>query len=167
MNNIQKNLTYQILILGLGNPFMGDDGIGIFVVEELEKMEWPHDVRIIDVGTSIINYLWEISQARQVIIIDALGAGGPPGCVYRLDMEDVMDYPNQDAHDMSLPTIIKWTRGITGLPEGITIYGVEPEQLDFGKELSMVVKNTMPKIITEIKTEVQRLIRNIDSTFRS
>ncbi|AEG60304.1 hydrogenase maturation protease [Desulforamulus ruminis] len=142
------------LYLGWGNPLLGDDGIGVLIAEELGKLEWPHEVRIIEVGTSIFNFLQEVSPVRQVIVIDAFRAESPPGCVYRLDTEDVMDYLEQNAHDMSLPTIIKWARGITGLPEGLIIYGVEPQQLDFGKGLSVGLKAIVSKIITEIKTEV-------------
>lgn len=159
MNKTQKNPKCRILILGLGNPLMGDDGIGVILAKELKKLKWPPGLRILDVGTSVFYYLGEISQARQVIAIDAFQAGGYPGCVYRLDIEDVADFPEQDAHGMSLPGIIKLARSITGLPEAITIYGVEPEKLDFGQGLTFVVKSTVPKIISLLKTEVQEIIK--------
>jgi len=158
MDNDQRNPAYEIIILGLGNPLMSDDGIGVFVADELKKLEWPPELLIIEVGTSVFYYLQEISQARHVIAIDALQAGGNPGCVYRLDIKDVVDCPEQNAHGISLPGIVKLARSTTGFPEAITIYGVEPEKLDFGEGLSFTAKNAVPKLISLLKDDIQKLI---------
>ncbi len=160
MNNNQSNPTYEILILGLGNTLMSDDGIGVFVAGEFKKMEWPPELLILEVGTAVLYYLQEISQARQIIAIDALQAGGHPGCVYRLGIEDVVHLPGQDAHGMSLPGIVKLARSTTGLPEAITIFGVEPEKLDFGEGLTFAVKGAVPKLFSLLKTEINKLLEN-------
>lgn len=159
-NNIENNPTYQILILGLGNLLMADDGIGIFVIEELKKRRWSSAVRILEVGNSVFNFLQEISHTRHVIAIDAVRAGSNPGSVYRLDIEDLVDNLEQDAHGMSLPGVVRLVRSNTGLPETVTIYGVEPEDLSFGGGLTLPVKRTIPKIILAIASEVQGLIKN-------
>ncbi len=160
MNKTSENPTGKILILGLGNPLMGDDGIGVFVAEELKKLEWPPEVQILEVGTSVFHYLQEISQAKHIIAVDALQAGGHAGYVYRLDIEDVEYLPERGAHSMSLPGVVKLARNVAGLPEVVTIYGVEPEKLGFGEGLTFAVKSKLPKIIFLLITEVQKLIRN-------
>ncbi|MDD4237797.1 MAG: hydrogenase maturation protease [Desulfotomaculaceae bacterium] len=148
----------SLLILGLGNLLMTDDGIGIFVVKELQQLEWPPEVQILEVGTSVCYYLEEISRSRLVIAIDAIHAKSNPGSVYRLDIDDVLDHQEQDLHGISLPGVIKRAQNINGLPETVTIYGVEPEDLGLGIMPTSTLQLVGFKLVALITAEIQRLL---------
>jgi len=150
----------QILILGLGNPLMTDDGIGIFVMKELKKLKWPPEVQLLEVGTSVFYYLEEISRSQHIIAIDALLAGGNPGSLYRLNIDDVRNHKEQDLHGLSLPGVIKWAKNITGLPETLTIYGLEPEDLGSGVTPTSTLQRVGIKLVALIIDETQRLLGN-------
>ncbi|TEB05363.1 hydrogenase 2 maturation endopeptidase [Pelotomaculum schinkii] len=137
---------------------MTDDGIGIFVLEELQKLEWPPEVQLLEVGTSVFYYLAEISRSRHVIAIDAIRAGDSPGSVYCLGIDDVLDHKEQDLHDMSLPGVIRQAQNITGLPETLTIYGVEPADIDLGVTPTSALQQAGKRLVALITAEIQRLL---------
>ncbi|TEB17308.1 hydrogenase 2 maturation endopeptidase [Pelotomaculum sp. FP] len=137
---------------------MTDDGIGIFVLEELQKLEWPPEVQLLEVGTSVFYYLEEISRSRHVIAIDAIRAGDSPGSVYCLGIDDVLDHKEQDLHDMSLPGVIRQAKNITGLPETLTIYGVEPADIDLGVTPTSALQQAGKRLVALITAEIQRLL---------
>jgi len=154
-----KGIKYNVLVIGLGNLIMSDDGLGIHVAEDLRQKEWPPGVSILEVGTSVLNYLEEIGRSRHLIAIDAVRAGGVPGSVYRITGHDV---PKQlgglrDAHGVSLAGVIDLARGITGFPDSIVVYGVEPRNLGFGNQLSPAVKKVLPVVIKKITSEIVKI----------
>ncbi|HBV99133.1 MAG TPA: hypothetical protein DEF36_19095 [Desulfotomaculum sp.] len=151
--------NYKILVLGLGNLLMGDDGIGVLAVEELKKSEWPPGVHILEVGTSVFYYLAEICRAQHLIAVDALSAGGAPGSIYRLDWEDIFCGPEKGAHAISLPGLIKMARAMTGLPGSAAIIGVEPGNLGLGEPLSFAVREALPVILRRVTKEVEKIKR--------
>lgn len=155
-----KNLQYRVLILGMGNLIMSDDGLGVHVVNELKKRKWPSGVLVLEVGTSVINYLEEISRSKNIIIIDAIRFGYRPGRVYRLNYSDIENWPNTalDAHEMSLPDVIKMTRKITNLPANIIIFGIEPARVFLGCQLSDLVIESLPLLINMILYEVRKVL---------
>lgn len=155
-----KEIKHEVLILGMGNLFMSDDGAGIHVVERLQQKEWPSDILIMEVGTSAVCYLEEISTSRQIIAIDAVRTGAKPGTIYRLTLEDITLFSDgwRDSHGFSFPHLIELARRITGFPTNVTIYGVEPLRLNFGNRLSGEVKNSLPRLTNEISKEIDELL---------
>ncbi|AGL03458.1 hydrogenase maturation protease [Desulfoscipio gibsoniae] len=154
-----KNLQYQVLVLGLGNLIMSDDGLGVYAVNELKKQKWLPGAAILEVGTSIINYLEEISHAQNIIVIDAISFGYPPGKIYRFNFDDI-DWPSAslDAHGISLPAIIAMARVISRLPAKVIIYGIEPAFVLLGSKLSEPVNKSLPLLIEKVSREVQMIL---------
>jgi hydrogenase maturation protease len=143
-----SNVYNKVLVLGLGNPLMSDDGLGIHVVKGLKQKKWPPGIVILEVGTSVMNYLEEISQTLSLIAVDAVRAGGKPGSIYRLTLDELADAPGQfESHSFSLLQTIQLARLINGMPTDIVIYGMEPGQLGPGTQLSTAVQRTLPKMI--------------------
>ena len=78
------------LVLGVGNVILGDEGIGVRAVEELQRRySFPDDVELLDGGTSGIELLRYFDDIEHLLIVDAVSAGHPPGSVLRVEGEDV------------------------------------------------------------------------------
>ncbi|MBC7189382.1 hydrogenase maturation protease, partial [Candidatus Aerophobetes bacterium] len=86
---MEKQKLKDILVVGVGNILLGDEGIGVHVLKELEKKKLPDNVELLDLGVSSFSLLSHIEGKKKIIIIDAVKAEGAPGSVYRLSIEDI------------------------------------------------------------------------------
>ncbi len=145
------------LILGVGNILLGDEGIGIRVVEALEnRFQFPEEVQILDGGTAGIELLRYIEGRDLLILIDAMRAGLAPGTVFKVEGEDVAKrfMTKISPHQIGLSDLL--AAGILSdmVPQHITLYGIEPECLATGVLLSPVVEASVEKIITAVLVEL-------------
>src|SRR5690242_509820 len=92
------------VVIGLGNPLMGDDGLGIAVAQRLSGWELPEDVQVVDGGTWGLNLLPVIEDAGRVILVDAIDVGAAPGTLIRLPRERLPKYlaTKISPHDVDL-----------------------------------------------------------------
>lgn len=158
--SMMSELKYQILVLGIGNLLMQDDGVGVYLAQQMEKQQWPSAVTVIETGTALFNYLGEISQSQTVLLIDAVRAGGAPGSVYRLTLSDLASSPDdcRDAHGVSLCHLIQLARMLVGYPKQVFIYGVEPKELGPGLGLSLEVVEALPKVVQAVNREIEKIL---------
>ena len=97
----------KTLVLGLGNVLMGDEGIGVYVVRELEKQTLPPNVECLDGGTGGFTLLEPLEQADRIIIIDAASDGNPVGTITRTTPQFSRDYPpTLTAHDIGMKDLL-------------------------------------------------------------
>lgn len=138
---------------------MADDGLGVYASEELKKKEWPPGIAILEVGTSVVCYLEDISLSRNVIAMDAVRAGGKPGTIYRLTPGEMLNPPDcwRDSHGLPLPGVIALARELKGFPASFIVYGMEPLDLSYGFRLSTSVKKSLPLMISKVGEEIKRL----------
>lgn len=146
-----------ILILGVGNLLMGDEGIGIHVVRRLESGPLPEGVECLDGGTGGFHLLGAIQQAQKVILVDAASDGSPPGTVQRLTPAFSSDYPpSLSAHDIGLKELLDAVH-LLGDPPEIVLYAVSialPQGL--GAELSPQLSSLVDDLASAILAEVRR-----------
>lgn len=150
---------YGVLVLGLGNLCRADDGLGVRVARELKREKWPPEVLVLEAGTSVLDYLEEISRSRSVVAVDAVRAEGKPGAVYRFTVEELI-FPEQswcDAHSFFLPGVVALARRMTGLPQRVVIYGVEPADLGYGNRLTAEVGKVFGRLVRAVAEEINRL----------
>ena len=83
----------KIVILGVGNLLLSDEGVGVHVAHELMKMDLPPEVSVVEGGTDGFRLLNVITEADRVIVIDAVRGGADPGSIYRFDVKDVRSVP--------------------------------------------------------------------------
>jgi hydrogenase maturation protease len=145
----------RIVIIGVGNLLLRDEGIGIHVVQALQGMDLPRDVRLIDGGTSpdLIAYT---RAGDKMIIVDAARAGGEPGSIYRFLPGDLaVERPAlASAHEMGVPENLA-LMSLTGNPPGETvIIGIEPAEIDWGTELSEALRRRVPDIVRVVLKEI-------------
>ncbi len=150
----------RIMIMGIGNLLMQDDGVGVHVIRQLEQMDLPPEVELVDGGTHSYDLLEYFSQADFCIVIDAMHTGGNPGTVYRIPLEelDLRPDPNiQSLHEMSFAEAMYMLQ-LEGFDPQVLVYGVEPHTVDLGLELTAAVAEQIPLIIESILKDIAPII---------
>jgi len=156
----------HVLILGLGNILLRDEGIGVHVVEELQKQDLPGNVEVIDGGTTGLDVLSLTARVDKLVIIDALRAGKEPGTIYKTCLNSkqkdrLTQISSQDKqskislHQVGLLDALSLAEKINLAPEEIVIIGVEPGEVDCGLELTEQVKRKVPEIIKKVLEEIK------------
>ena len=154
-------LHAPVRILGCGSPLMGNDGIGLKVIEALHKTELKDlkDLDIEDAGVCGLDLLNLLEGARKVIIVDAILADSPPGTVHRIEGKDLLDgtepHPLVSMHDLTITDVLKIGEQVQSLPE-VVVIGIEigSPASEFTQEISPDVLNGVDKSILLIKEEV-------------
>lgn len=144
-----------MLILGLGNLLLADEGVGVHAAQMIAKTGHTDDVAILDVGTAVLDALPELETARRVIIIDAFKADGPPGSVYHIPYDDCLR-PSTIAslHGFDLSRVLAMAGRDRCLE--ITVIGVEPARIDWSMDLSPEVAAALPMVLRIIENEIRR-----------
>ena len=154
-------LHAPVRIRGCGSPLMGNDGIGLKVIEALHKTELKDlkDLDIEDAGVCGLDLLNLLEGARKVIIVDAILADSPPGTVHRIEGKDLLDgtepHPLVSMHDLTITDVLKIGEQVQSLPEVVAI-GIEigSPVTEITQEISPNVLNGVDKAILLIKEEV-------------
>ena len=142
----------KVLILGIGNVLMGDEGVGVHAIGALQREHWPTHVELLDGGTGGFHLLSYLQDFPRVIMIDATMDGNPPGTVRMLRPRFASDFPRAlSAHDIGLRDLVE-TATLSGLlPEihliTVSIAKVQPMVM----ELSGEIRNALPRIAEEVR----------------
>ena len=147
-----KNKEDKIIILGIGNVLLTDEGIGVHVANELMKKELPSNISVVEGGTDGFRLLNVITEADRLIVIDAVKGGGEPGTIYRFNIEDVKNAPSgfkTSVHQIGILEVIDLSNLIGKTPK-TTIVGIEPKSFEMSLELS-------PEIKEKISTDYDNL----------
>jgi hydrogenase maturation protease len=144
-----KRRPPRILIAGLGNYLLRDDGIGVHAVKALQRTP-PPGVVVAEVGTAVLDALHLLEWAEKILAIDAMQAGGTPGTLYVFGVNAVAG-PGMQAslHELNLLAALEFLpRQIK--PE-ILIVGIEPETIDYGLDLSPAMAAVLPELTREVR----------------
>ncbi len=134
---------YDVVVLGVGNLLLGDEGAGIHALKAFEAV-CPKEVLAIDAGTAVARIEWLLQRATLIIAFDAMEAGGEPGSVYVGGAKHLACAGLRDSlHEYGLPQALQ-TLG--GEPQ-VLVLGVEPEDIAVGCELSAAVAGAIPKMV--------------------
>lgn len=147
----------KVLILGIGNVLMGDEGIGVHVVNSLEKAALPADVDLLDGGTGSFLLLEPMQNAGKVILIDATIDGRKPGSVTRIEPKFSKDYPQTlTAHDIGLKDLID-AFYLVGKTPNVTLYTVSiPPLQDMVTKLSPELRGVVPQVARMVAEEAAK-----------
>jgi hydrogenase maturation protease len=145
-----------ILILGLGNPLQGDDGVGCHVVQTIDPRRLPDDVEVLEGGTPGVGLVNLFEGRARVIIVDAAEMGQAPGQVIRFKPEQVTltgSTARFSLHRTGLADALALMRalGLT-LPE-IVVFGVQPARVGWGESLSPEVQAVVPQVVEIVLNE--------------
>lgn len=147
----------KIVVLGVGNLLLSDEGIGVHVVNKLMKMALPPEVEVIEGGVYGLGLMNVVTRTERLIVIDAVKGGGPPGSIYRFGIEDLTTTPDaykMSVHEIGILELIRLSQLVGQTPK-TTIIGVEPKSLKMGMELSPEIEAKVPRIIELILDELK------------
>jgi hydrogenase maturation protease len=159
----------KILVIGLGNPILTDDGVGVKVAYEVEKAlgaNIPDNLTITEASVGGLRLMELLVGYDRVILIDAILTQNrkKTGTIHHLTLENLEDIsPTQhsaSAHDTSLVKALETGRRIgLQLPTNFSIYAVEVENiLDFNEEPTPAVAAAIPKVTAEVLAEIKTLL---------
>ncbi len=145
-----------VLVLGVGNILMGDEGIGVRVIESLKDCQLPEGVELFDGGTASLELLSIFSDRKKLVIIDAIRGGQEAGAVYRFNFED-LTYRKDFAtslHQIGITDTLNQAKILGCLPEEVVLIGIEPATIKPGLELSPEIAAVIPRVKEVILKEL-------------
>ena len=135
------------IIIGIGNPLMGDDGIGSSLVNELAaEYAGRAGLEFADVGVSGMRVLHLLAGRKKAVIIDGARMRAEPGEIRRFTPDEVTArnlLAHLDTHEGNLLEIIDLARRLGELPEEVVIFGIEPADLAPGERLSLTLADRL------------------------
>ncbi len=151
-------MNRKVVVIGVGNLLMGDDGIGILAAWALMKEKLPENVSVFDGATRAFDVLEYMDGSDKAVIVDAYRNNGEPGSIYKFRFDPknkVQDEAfNLSMHDINFLDALRVGREIYALPSEVVIIGVEPQTLECGMGLSSKLNNMLPLIINSVKSEL-------------
>jgi hydrogenase maturation protease len=163
----RRNGARRVLVAGIGNVFLGDDGFGVEVVGRLDVGSLPDSVDVVDYGIRGVHLAYELLDGRYdtVILVDAVPTGEAPGTVSVLEVdpaatagpgaEDAAGVPPIDGHGMTPMAVLAMLRDLGGAVDRVLVVGCEPA----GVEERMALSNVVGASVEEAVGLVTRLAR--------
>ena len=148
----------RILILGVGNVLMGDEGVGVHAVRLLEQRAWPACVSLLDGGTGGFHLLSHVGECEVLVMIDATLDGRPPGTVSLVEPRYASDFPRAlSAHDIGLKDLVDSAAILEMLPKvllvTVSVATLQPMQMTLSPEVEAS--------LTEVATTVVGLVAGL------
>lgn len=145
----------ETVVIGLGNPLMGDDGLGLVALDALQDAwRFTPDVEWVDGGTWGMNLLHIIEDAKRVLFLDAITAGRIPGALVQLDRDDLPRLLTMKVspHQIDLREVLAVSELRGRLPLTITALGLEPAEVVMRHGVSEVVAAGLPALVERART---------------
>jgi hydrogenase maturation protease len=147
----------RTLVVGLGNPLMADDGVGLAALEQLrEEYDMPPTVALTDGGTWGMMLLPAIEDADELLLLDAVRTASPPGTLCQLGRDELPLYFSHkiSPHQIDLKEVLAVADLRGHLPQRLTVIGVEPELVEMRHSLS-------PSVAIRIDDMVEAAVRQL------
>lgn len=168
INGPANAMTFRapVLVLGLGNPLMRDDGIGLEMLRRLSANEpaWTSQVEFLDGGTQGLVLLSAIGGRRSLVILDAIRTGAPAGTPHVFSGEEVHAFHHtrgSSAHETDARELLQ-TAELTGdSPETIALVGMEPEETTTGIGLSAVLLQNLDDALGKARKVVEAALAGL------
>jgi hydrogenase maturation protease len=142
-----------VLVIGVGNPWRGDDGAGPAVARALSDAP---GIRVAECTGEPAEIMACWSGQDRVIVVDAVSAGGPPGSIHRFSADSPLPVPwRHSSHGMGLAEAVELARSLGELPRQLIIYGIEPDRMADGEGLSPSVRAAVAVVAAAIIDEVK------------
>ena len=147
----------KAVVLGVGNTILADEGVGVRVVEALERdYALPAGVVAIDAGTSGMEMLDDLSRLDFLLVVDAIAAGQAPGELVRLGGDEVPVFfrRNLSPHGIGLSDVLAALEFLGAEPKETVILGVQPVSLALSTELTPAIAARVPELVAQVVAEL-------------
>ena len=163
--SVNRNHAAPILVLGLGNILLHDDGLGPNLLSELAKRYQNHEsVEFMDGGTQGMALLDRIADRQALVVLDAVATGHEPGCVCVLEGQDVLRFATSraaTAQEGNAGELLATAAFLGELPDKCYIVGVEPKVVESGLGLSPDVHRSLKAALRKAQSVVDGLLQEI------
>ena len=149
----------QIVVLGVGNILLTDEGIGVRTAEYLMKnYDYPDNVAILDGGTMGMELLGHIVDIDLLIVLDAVASQKPVGTVVKMEGDEIPKFfaSKLSPHQVGIADVLAAADLIAKSPKKILLFGVVPENLELNTELSPIVAEKMPILVEYVVETLQQ-----------
>ena len=155
----------SILIAGVGNAWLRDDGFGGEVARRLAEVELPAGVSVMDAGTGGLDLAYEVMRGYDaLVILDVSSQGGEPGTLYVMEPDEesvpggIEDGDVINPHAMDPQTVLRFVKSVGAWPGKVVVIACEPEQVsEMGWGLSERVKGAVARAVTLVLETVEEL----------
>jgi len=152
-------MTARVLVAGIGNVFLGDDGFGVEVARQLIRAPASPGVAVVDVGIRALHLAYELLDPPELLlIVDAVSRGEPPGTLYLIDIDGDAEAHGEmapatlgDAHGITVSSVLATLRALGGTPPRTRLVGCEPAFIGAAMELSPIVAASVPRAVTMVR----------------
>jgi hydrogenase maturation protease len=147
----------RVLIIGLGNEFRGDDGVGRYVSRSLRGVSGIEVVEQSGEGTALMD-AWK--NAVNVFLVDAVHSTAAPGTIHRFEAHSgtiPAHFFHYSTHAFSLAEAVELARALDQLPPRLIIYGIEGGRFEHGNELSREVRQAAEDVTARLRTEIDQI----------
>jgi hydrogenase maturation protease len=153
------------IVIGLGNPLMSDEGIGVLLVQKLarksqeQKLPDCENVEFYDGGTGGLNLLYKIENRDKVILIDCAKMGEQAGTIRRFTPDQVRSIKNLghfSLHEVDILKVLDLAAQLDSAPKEVVIFGIEPASLDVNPEISNILAGQMETYLAAITAELEK-----------
>lgn len=146
------------LVIGVGNAYRRDDGVGLAVARRLKAAALP-GVDVIEESGEGAALLESWREAEQVVLVDAVFSGAAPGTIYRFEVPgDTMPsrFFHYSTHAFSVAEAIELARALDLLPGRMVVFGIEGAEFGSGEELSPAVRGAADEVLRRLEAELGR-----------
>lgn len=147
----------KTVVLGVGNLLLSDEGFGVRVIQRLqERYNLPAEVQVVDGGTLGLDLLYYLDGTCRLLIVDAVETDEQPGSVVRLEGEQVPAFLSikMSPHQVGITDMLFAAKLRDLYPEALVLWGVQPESLDLGLELSPSVAAQLDHVVEQVAADL-------------
>jgi hydrogenase maturation protease len=162
---LKKGSQKSKIVIGLGNPLMSDEGIGILLVQKLaqksQNQAFPgcENVEFYDGGVGGLSLLYKIENRDKVILIDCAKIGERPGTIRRFTPDQVRSVKNLghfSLHEVDILKVLDLAGQLDAAPKEVVIFGIEPASLDLTPALSAILAGQVDTYLAVITEELKK-----------
>lgn len=149
-------ILVKYLIACLGNPLMGDDGVGSVVAHELAKQGYE----VVTCGSDLSPVLTRIEEVDLLIIVDAVDWGAEPGSVFVARLNEVSEVYTRSSHRLGVTDMLKVMMKVFGKPVDAYLVGIQPKRVEPATELTSKVKPAVDEAVARVKELIEKVQEN-------
>ncbi len=154
----------SLLVLGVGNMLLTDDGLGVFAAQSLMEESWPEQIVVREAGTFTHDIFYTFKGFSEILVLDVVHGGGKPGDIYLLTEDDLMHNDKQrlSVHDIDLLDSLRMAELYFKQKTHIRVLGMEPADFTtWNIGLSHDVAMRFPDYLLIVKKEIQKIYKTI------
>ncbi len=150
----------KILVLGIGNMLLTDDGVGVFAAQALQKETWPENITVMEAGTFTQDIFYLFEGYDVILVLDIVHAQGTPGTIYRLNESQLVDDEKQrlSIHDTDLIDSLRMAELLHKRKPELVVIGMEPaDYTSWNIGMSPTVQEKFEDFLTIARREIAAL----------